>query len=432
MRRTEEAQPFTPPDWAYKFTSPDDLPHRMRGVQATNFWWIEVGGLNDTIKDAERIRDELMKITYGVWDYIKNYAPEREEAANWAIEWIGSLPGKRENRRYIGDHILTQNDVRDGGHFDDIVAYGGWSMDDHHPAGIYYPGTPTLYHAAPSPYGIPYRSLYSRNIDNLLFAGRNISVTHAALSSTRVMATCAIIGQASGTAAALCTRHSCLPRSLSSGTRLRLLQSTLMDDDCWLPGLLRPQAEFARMAQLCGNSLSECLRDGWERDRENQRHAWEAPTGDAVEYHWNQTVQVGGARLVFDSNLLHEKRMPCTYPQKANRCAVPSSLVKAFRIETLDDNGRWHLAFREENNRQRLVTVPLNRQTRALRLIPEQTWGAASARVFAFEPLSTLQAKIPDVPVGAHWCHVVERLQPEDLAPPENGMETSSRRVHSA
>ncbi len=75
MRRTDEAQPFTPPTWAYKFTRPEDLPHRMRGVQAHNFWWIEIGGLDDTIRDAERIRDELMKIVYGVWDYIKNYAP---------------------------------------------------------------------------------------------------------------------------------------------------------------------------------------------------------------------------------------------------------------------------------------------------------------------------------------------------------------------
>ena len=207
LRRTDEPQPFVPPRWAYKFTRPDDLPHRLRGVQAHNFWWIEVGGLGDTIREAERTRDELMKIVYGVWDYIKNHAPERAQAANWAVEWIGSLPGKRENRRYVGDHILTQNDVRAGGPFEDIVAYGGWSMDDHHPAGILYPGRPTIFHPAPSPYGIPYRSLYSRNVTNLLFAGRNISVTHAALSSTRVMATCSLLGQAAGTAAALCVRR---------------------------------------------------------------------------------------------------------------------------------------------------------------------------------------------------------------------------------
>jgi hypothetical protein len=225
MRRTDESQPFVAPSWAYKFTSPDDLPHRMKGVNGHNFWWIEIGGLDDTIRDAEPIRDELMRVAYGVWDYIKNHAPERAQAENWALEWAGSLPGKRESRRYIGDHVLTQNDVRDGGNFADTVAYGGWSMDDHHPAGIFYPGKPTIFHPAPSPYGIPYRSLYSKNVANLLFAGRSISVTHAALSSTRVMATCAVIGQAAGTAAALCARHACDPRSLSNGPRLRELQT---------------------------------------------------------------------------------------------------------------------------------------------------------------------------------------------------------------
>ena len=206
VRRTDEAQPFIAPRWAYRFETEADLPHRMEGVNAHNFWWLEVGGLRDTLADAESIRDELMRIGYGVWDYIKNRAPKRAQAENWALEWIGSLPGKRENRRFVGDHILTQNDVRAGGDFHDLIAYGGWSMDDHHPAGLLYPGEPTIFHPAPSPYGIPYRCLYSKNIGNLFFAGRNISVTHAALSSTRVMGTTAMLGQAAGTAAALCVR----------------------------------------------------------------------------------------------------------------------------------------------------------------------------------------------------------------------------------
>lgn len=433
LRKTDEQQPYTPPPWAYKFTAAEDLPHRMNGVQAANFWWIEIGGLQDTIKDAETICSELHKVTYGVWDYIKNYAPEREQAANWAIEWIGSLPGKRENRRYEGDHIMTQNDVRDSGNFDDIIAYGGWSMDDHHPAGIYYHGKPTIFHPAPSPYGIPYRSLYSRNIDNLLFAGRNISVTHAALSSTRVMATCAIIGQASGTAAALCTKYSCAPRTFSNGARLRELQKTLMDDDCWLPGVLRPQSELAKQAQLSGEGANlEALQDGTERDRENESHAWEAPLGSAIEYHWKEPVNLGGARLVFDSNLTNMKRMPCSYPQKGEWCRVPSTLMRAFRIEARDAKGQWKVAYRCANNYHRLVEVPLSIQTTGLRLVPEQTWGANGARVFAFEPLEQCVAKIPTVPEGAHWRDVVARLNSEDLAPPEHEQSVAGNPVHAA
>jgi hypothetical protein len=140
LRKTDEPQPYVPPTWAYKFTSPKDFPHRMNGVKADNFWWLELGGLQDTIADAEAIRDDLMRVVYGVWDYIKNHAPEKAQSEKWAIEFIGSLPGKRENRRYVGAYTLTQNDVRAGGPFDDVVAYGGWSMDDHHPAGLLFPG----------------------------------------------------------------------------------------------------------------------------------------------------------------------------------------------------------------------------------------------------------------------------------------------------
>lgn len=378
MRLTDEAQPYTAPDWAYKFTKPEDLPSRMHGVKAHNFWWIEVGGLADTIKDAEAIHDELHRITYGAWDYIKNYAPEKNEAENWAIEWIGSLPGKRENRRFEGDHILSQNEVRDGGHFDDIIAYGGWSMDDHHPAGIYYPGKPTIFHPAPSPYGIPYRSLYSRNIENLLFAGRNISVTHAALFSTRVMATCAILGQAAGTAAALCTRHNCAPRALSSGDRLRELQRVLMDDDCWLPGILRPTSQLARRAKLCGAGETALLLDGL--DREAESHAWEAPLGSAVEYLWDEPVNIGGARLCFDSNLGNTKVMPCSYPQKGGPHRLPASLLKSFRLETRDANGSWSVAFETSRNIQRLAKIGFEKSVTGLRLVPTATWGAAGAR----------------------------------------------------
>lgn len=420
LRRTDAPQTFVAPRWAYKFNSPEDLPSRMRGVEGTNFWWIEVGGLDDTIKDAERIRDELMKIVYGVWDYIKNRAPERDKAANWAVEWIGSLPGKRENRRFIGDHTLTQNDVRAGGHFEDIVAYGGWPMDDHHPAGLLYPGKPTIFHPAPSPFGIPYRSLYSRNIENLLFAGRNISVTHAALSSTRVMATCAILGQAVGTAAALCIQHNCAPRAFSQGEKLRQLQQTLMDDDCWLPGVTRAISPLTTNATLTGDGDNiAALRDGHDRDREDANHAWSCQAGNSATYSWPQPVQINGVRFIFDSNLNHTKRMPCSYPQ-SDTCRVPSSLVKQFRLEARDAAGNWKTVFREENNYQRLVQVPLDIQTDALRLIPESTWGDATIRIFSFEPQDQFTLKIPAPVDGPAFAEVRAQIAPADLAPPES------------
>ncbi|MEX0774204.1 MAG: FAD-dependent oxidoreductase [Phycisphaeraceae bacterium] len=430
LRRTDEPQPFVAPRWAYKFTSPDDLPHRMRGVHGSNFWWIEVGGLNDTIADAESIRDDLYKVAWGVWDYIKNRSPQRDEAENWALEFLGALPGKRENRRYVGDHMLTQHDVRGGGPFDDVVAFGGWSMDDHHPAGIYYPRKPTIFHPAPSPYGIPYRSLYSRNIANLLFAGRNISVTHAALSSTRVMATCAILGQAAGTAAALCITHDCLPRSLSTGDRLRQLQQTLMNDDCFLPGFTRQVNELAQAAKLSGGgSEVALLRDGHDRDRPDQPHAWAGAPGQALEYRWNHPVLLPSVRLVFDSNLNHAKKMPCTYPQKANGCAVPGTLVKRFHLDVQDASGQWRTVHREAENYQRLVRVPLEVQAQALRLIPEETWGEEAARLYSFEPAAAIEANRPVVAPGPRFADVRAGMDPADLAPPDSGLEKAGGKI---
>ena len=174
--------------------------HRDEGNQA-----LIIQGRSIRAAYIREKRDELLKIAYGLWDYVKNAPENKAKNANWRLDWVGILPGKRESRRYLGDVIMTQNDVSAGGHFRDIVAYGGWQMDDHDPRGFYSKGHPNVNYPAPCPYGIPYRSLYSRNVSNLLFAGRNISVTHWALSSTRAMGTCAIVGQAVGTAAYLAT-----------------------------------------------------------------------------------------------------------------------------------------------------------------------------------------------------------------------------------
>ncbi len=432
VHRTEQPQPYTPPKWAYRFESPDDLAYRIRGVQAHNFWWVEIGGLDDTIHDAEPIRDQLMRIVYGVWDYIKNRAPEREQARNWAVHWVGSHPGKRENRRYEGDHIMTQHDIEGAGTFEDVVAFGGWSMDDHHPAGLLYPGKPTIFHPAPSPYGIPYRSLYSRNVDNLLFAGRNISVTHAALSSTRVMATCAVLGQAVGTAAALCTRHAVSPRGVHE-SHLRELQQTLMDDDAFLPGFTRaidPLAADAQRTAPCEHA--DRLIDGMDRDREHEPHHVSVPVGEGITFEWKTARWVGGVRLTFDSNLDHDKRMPCAYPIRGDRQAVPDVLVRAFRIEVREPATDWRIVHAITDNVDRVVRLPVEAEVAAVRLVCEATWGGHEvANVLAFEPVSTHREWRPEIPEGRAWSQVRADCDPADLAQPAK-IDEPEHRGHSA
>jgi hypothetical protein len=127
--------PYKAPAWAREI-EPKHL--RFRGISSWEygFWWIEWGGSMDTIKDNERIRFELLSIVTGVWDYIKN-SGKYPSSANWAMDWVGMVPGKRESRRIEGDHILTQHDLMGlNGDFEDAVAIGGWGLDEHPPGGF--------------------------------------------------------------------------------------------------------------------------------------------------------------------------------------------------------------------------------------------------------------------------------------------------------
>ena len=207
--------PFVAPPFAIKYQAEKSHPGRKFALFQNGIWWIEIGSDDDIIADAEKNRDKLMGYLYGVWDYIKN-SGKFPEAENLALDWVQSLPGRRESRRFIGDFILSEKDLTEHRHFEDAVAYGGWSLDEHCWAGIEnLKDPPSYFHKHfHKIYEIPYRSLYSQNITNLLFAGRNISQSHIALSSSRVMGTCALEGQAVGTAANLCVQKGVGPRDI--------------------------------------------------------------------------------------------------------------------------------------------------------------------------------------------------------------------------
>ena len=383
-RETGTEQPFISPAWANVYASDADLPYRDHAVPTSNFWWIELGGEQDTIQDTEAVRDELLKAAFGVWDHIKNRG--EHGASYWALDWVGFLPGKRESRRYVGDHILTQNDVRAEGRFDDLVAYGGWTMDDHHPGGLRWRGEPTIFHPAPSPFGIPYRCLYSRNIANLFCAGRNISVTHAAMSASRVMATCALVGQAAGTAAALAARYHLSPRQVYQ-QKIGELKQALMEDDCYLPWNTRAVPALARTASLsAAQGDPQPLRNGIDRPVGGEDNGWSGALGDWVQYTFDGPEPVKQVRLVFDSDLnRQESAMPASYPLDMPPVGTPATLTRAFRIEILGEDGAWQVAARQSENHQRLVRIPLEVTVRAVRFIPEATWGAEKAHLFAFE-----------------------------------------------
>jgi len=387
-RETDRPQPFIPPPWANKYPTDDDLPNRGHEVPRSNFWWIELGGEQDSIHDTEEIRDELLKVAFGVWDHIKNQGDHG--ADNWTLEWVGFLPGKRESRRYVGDHILTQNDVRAEGRFDDLVAYGGWSMDDHHPGGIRWPGKPTIFHPAPSPFGIPYRCLYSRNIENLFCAGRNISATHAAMSSTRVMATCAILGQAVGTAGAIAVHDNLTPRGVYE-KKIKELKQTLMEDDCYLPWNAREIPNLTARAKLTAwEGEPEPLRNGIDRPIGDTDNGWTSSIGSWAQYSFDNPENIRGLRFVFDSDLNRKGlNMASNYPLNMEPATVPKTMLRAFRVEALNEDGVWNIIVREKNNYQRLVRLKTDIKTRAVRFIPESTWGDERVRMFAWDVIDS-------------------------------------------
>ena len=365
---------FIPPAWAYKITE-KDLAYRMPDLsQSTeNFWYLELGGENDAIHDTEWLRDELLKTAYGLWDYLKNDPAQKEKNKYWHLDWVGMLPGKRESRRYVGDYIMTQHDVRAEGRFEDLIAYGGWTMDDHHPAGFRTSEPPNIFHPAPSPYGIAYRCLYSKNIENLMFAGRNISVTHAAMSSTRVMATCSLLGQAAGTAAYLAVQNGTTPRGVYQH-HLKELQETLMDDDCWLPFRRRPISALTQKAIL--EPEVEVLRNGLDRPDEQRYNGIKLRPGDRVTYQFEKPEEISRIRLAFDSDLNRE-----TEPEEISRlnrnmihnrllnwpaAIVPTTLPEAYRVLGVKEDGSEEVLAEATQVHQRLMVHVINGQYQAI------------------------------------------------------------------
>ena len=394
-RESERKIKFIPPEWANKYTKEDLAPYRIPDMKdpSENYWYMELGGEDDSIADTEILRDKLLKVAFGIWDYIKNSGDY--EADYWSLDFVGFLPGKRESRRYIGDHILTQNEVRDEGKFEDTVAFGGWPMDDHNPAGIATKESPNIFHPAPSQYGIPYRCLYSKNIANLFFAGRNISATHAAMSSTRVMATCALLGQAVGTAAAIANKYGTSPRGVYE-SYLTELKDTLMEDDSYLPRNTLKASPLTLSAKISSNGKHpEKLINGHARPIGSEENAWVGKCGDYIQLDFEKPEFVKEVRLTLDSDLnrkttgsdgyMDRKGTVCNVTRNMPLVHLPKTLVSDIRVEALTENGKWELAAKISGNRRRVAYLSVNKTAKAVRVIPEKSYGNDEIKIFTLD-----------------------------------------------
>jgi len=221
--------PFVAPSYALKDIEKAIPRYRNFKLKQDGclLWWIEFGGRLDTVFETEKIKWELWRVVYGVWNYFKN-SGKFPEAANLTLEWVGTIPGKRESRRFEGDYMLNQQDVVRQRQHEDAVAYGGWALDLHPADGVYSELVPCTHYHSKGPYPVPYRTMYSRNISNLFLAGRVLSCSHVSFGSLRNMASLGYCAQAAGVAAALCVQKKLRPVDLNSGENLKTLQRTLL------------------------------------------------------------------------------------------------------------------------------------------------------------------------------------------------------------
>ena len=399
LRPCAEHHPFIPPPWAHHyddaFFAARGAGPEMRGVtpdylrvahsyinpfpENNNFWWIEYGGCLDTIGDAGEIAWELKKIAYGVWAYMKNHPDGR--CKNFELDWIGSLPGKRESRRFVGDHILDQHDIMAGGNFPDTVCYGGWTLDDHHPEAFMHENFVSTHHAPPSPFGIPFSCLYSANVDNLLFAGRNISCTHMGLSACRVMGTCALMGQAVGTAAAVAVAHHASPREVRI-EHIGELQKLLLEDDVMLPGFPREISPVTAAA----SSEYPLLQNAVDRNMDDAENGVWLRIGEPCVYRWEKPVLLSGCRFVFDTLLAFRDKRMRKMEALPDRKEMPPMLVRRFHVDALR-GGSWETILTEKDVHCRMYRAAWGpAEVSAVRFTADEVWGGADkAHIFTLE-----------------------------------------------
>ena len=402
-RETDHPVKFTPPEWANVYKTDEEfaiIPYlksehsgfREHTIETsgTNLWWMELGGEGPAILNTEETRDELIKVAFGIWDHIKNYGDHGCE--NWELEWVGFLPGKRESVRYIGEHILTENDIMAGGKFEDIVAYGGWPLDDHNPKGFLAKNKETdlsIMRNPPSPYGIPYRSLYSANIENLFFAGRNISATHAAISSTRVMSTCALLGQAMGTAAAICINKN-MPDQKLGKDGVKELQQALLNDGVFLPNVLRNTPALTKSAKVnLSKKEQEILFNGMDRPSSDEvQNKITLDLRDSIEFEYSQPTLVNELRLQFDLDYSRKSVSPnwkmqvFAFKLHTGRDFVPMKVAETL-VKDFEVYADGELIYKNGNNYYSLVKIPIDKKLTKLIVKFLETWGAKEVNLFS-------------------------------------------------
>lgn len=386
----ERPMPYEAPSWAIKYDAEKAHKRRKFNAYHEGIWWVEVGSDDDIIGDQEINRHKLMGYLHGVWDYIKN-SGKFPESENLALDWVGSLPSRRESRRFIGDYIHSERDLTGYKDFTDAVAFGGWGIDEHNPGGMdNIQLAPTTFHAHfDEVYQIPFRSLYAKSIANLLFAGRNVSQTHIALASSRIMATCALMGQAVGTAAHLCIKKNTTPRSLAKN-HINDLQEQLLRDDAFIPkrpandplDLARKASEILASSTSSGNP--KFLTNGMSRDVDGNINHWQSKNLPAnMQLEWLDPVLVSKVEIKCDTNV--KRNIMMRKDSKNDEFfsnSIPQEMVKSLAVDARI-KGQWMQVASLQKNRTRLIKFDFKQiRTTAIRIRILETYGKPAVKLF--------------------------------------------------
>lgn len=387
MRDTGRPIKYVPPPGTPVFRTKEDLPMYSPSAwdptsQLAMIWTTEYGGHLDTMFDDRAIYEGMLRNVHGIVDFLKNRGDHGAE--NYELFWISDFIGKREGRRFLGDYVLSQNDLFGPTDFPDTVAYGGRSVDLHEVTDdeAQYK---VIFYGKPPLYGIPLRCLYSRNVDNLLLAGRLISGTRVALGSYRVMKTLATTGQAVGAAAYLCTRQKISPRELAAAPE-ELRQLLLKEDATILNATNQDPNDFALTARVSASSEtpeSPCanVTNGTNRlCPGSPTNMWvsEASLPQHLELDFGQPVPVSSVQIAFDTDLNANRGPDITLR------AIPCT-ASDYRLQALE-GAKWADLAVVRGNYQRFRRHEFPEvRTSSIRLLVEQNNSDESTQARVFE-----------------------------------------------
>lgn len=394
-RKFDRPMPFKAPKWAKKITA-NDL--KFRDPRSCGFdygyWFISHGGLSDTVRDNEVIRFELLSTVLGVWDYIKN-SGKYPEADNRAIDTIGMIPGKRDSYRIKGIKVFKQFDIRgDWKKQPDSVGAVGWKLEDQPSGGFFDTKTPpAMPHRETPPFNIPLSILISKDFSNLMMAGRNISASHLAFSCLRVIKSCAVAGQAAGTAAAIASGKKIQPSEILNDTKvLAQVQQTLLRDA--QPILNLPNSDPADLARSAKASASACsnstsadnLLTGIFIDKPgSNENKWQAPIADKpwVKIEWESARRISNVILNLDTgNRFLTISLETKFAQTILRAPQPETLRDYNLVGILPDGSEKILAEMRKNHLKLVSHKFEPMQLKALRVDCLATCGSEFASIF--------------------------------------------------